>query len=580
MGNLISSQFDETSQSSSNELLVFLDYVDEQSAAFEAANRLYAPNVHMRMSVELLRRHFQGKLTQPTLLIDVSGAPYATATRRLNELVDQGLIIRRAKSKSERSFSLHPSDELLSLWAHMAKEHSLLIKETYGSQVEYNKSADRFYGSDYFDDRLGAPLNVLSKPLTLSGGLKVLSHSDPSFAVMTNLKRHFEMIMGCPIHHRSFTLDKLYNEIVANASKDRSGYDLVAVNLPWIGEFAEKGMLQPLNDLMDIESLNPTDFHSSSWHAAHWNGECYGIPVETSCELLMYRTDLLAGEGLLPPTTTSSLLEAARKLHKPEEKQYGIAWNAARGTALGHTFMMAMADFGQPIVDLDPYGDGFTLSKAGDRQYKSMINSPAGLAAANFLKDLLQYSAPGILTMSWYERTKCFAEGSVAMAYGFSQMAAYFDRDEQSPAYGQTGYLPHPAGGALKPISPVGGFVLAVPSNVNPKRREDVLTALETFTSARAQNLYIKNGSLGCSRYSASEDPALRAESPIIESIDMLARSGQLQSWPRPQIPEIAAITQICGVIMHEMLRGIISPEEAINRAHNDVVQILENWNQ
>jgi hypothetical protein len=36
----------------------------------------------------------------------------------------------------------------------------------------------------------------------------------------------------------------------------------------------------------------------------------------------------------------------------PAAGRYGVAWNAARGTALGHTFMMTCADFGQPIIDL------------------------------------------------------------------------------------------------------------------------------------------------------------------------------------------------------------------------------------
>lgn len=559
-------------------VLRFLDYLDEQMLAFESAHALFKPNAHIRMCVELLRRHFQGKVTSPTLLIDISGLPYATASRRLNELVDSGLINRRARHKSERSFTLHPSDQLLSLWMQMAKDNNLLISSSLTSTDKTQLSEERFYGSAYFSERLGPPLNVLSSPLSLPGGLRMLSHSDPTFLIMNNLKRHFELIVGCPIHQRSYSLDKLYDEAVENSGREKSNYDLIAVNFPWIGEFAERGMLLPLDTLIDVDALSPTDFHAASWRASHWGGRCYGIPIETTSEVLMYRTDLFAAEGLQPPKTIDELLAAARQLHKPDQQVYGIGWNGARGTALSHTFMMAMADFGQPIIDLETDGEEFSIAGLGSHKYRSMIDSEAGMSAARFLLELLKYSPPGILNMSWYERTKSYAQGQVAMAYSFSQMTPYFEDDDSSPAKDNTGFIAHPAGSGKKPISPLGGFVLGIPSNLSERRTEEAAIALETFTSTRAQSLYVKNGSRGCSRYSASEDPNIRGSSPIFDAVDQLAMQDQLQVWPRPPTPEFGAITQFCGVVLHEMLRGVITPEEALSRAHEGVQKLIENW--
>lgn len=559
-------------------LLRFLDYMDEHMLAFESAHPLFKPNAHIRMCAELLRRHFQGKITSPTLLVDISGVPYATATRRLNELIESGLINRRARHKSERSFTLHPSDQLLTLWIQLARDNHLLVNDTINLSEDASESNERFYGSAYFSERVGPPLNVLSSPLVLAGGLRILSHSDPTFLIMNNLKRHFELIVGCPIHYRSYSLDKLYDEAVENSSRDRSSYDLVAVNFPWIGEFAERGMLLPLDDLIDIDALNPADFHAASWRASHWGGRCYGIPVETTSEVLMYRKDLFEQEGIKPPSTIDELLIAAEKLHKPEKQIYGIAWNGARGTALSHTFMMAMADYGQPIIDLATDGKEFSIVGLGNRKYRSMIDSEAGLAAAKFLMELLKYSPPGVLNMSWYERTKSYAQGQVAMTYSFSQMTPYFEYDESSPAKDNTGFIPHPAGSGKKPISPLGGFILGIPSNLSERRIEEAAIALETFTSERAQSLYVKNGSRGCSRYSASEDPNIRITSPIFDAIDQLAMQDQLQAWPRPPTPEFGAITQFCGVVLHEMLRGVITPEEAVMRSHEGVQKLIQNW--
>ncbi len=61
--------------------------------------------------------------------------------------------------------------------------------------------------------------------------------------------------------------------------------------------------------------------------------------------------------------------------------------------------------------------------------------------------------------MSWYERVRPYAAGEVAMAYGYTLLAPYFELDPASPAHGQTGY-PAASGrtGGGTPVAPVGGL--------------------------------------------------------------------------------------------------------------------------
>jgi multiple sugar transport system substrate-binding protein len=76
------------------------------------------------------------------------------------------------------------------------------------------------------------------------------------------------------------------------------------------------------------------------------------VPVQTTPELLIYRTDLLACKDIKPPETLADMMAAARALHDPAGLVNGICWNGARGTPVGTTFMMLMADFGQPVLNL------------------------------------------------------------------------------------------------------------------------------------------------------------------------------------------------------------------------------------
>ncbi len=139
--------------------------------------------------------------------------------------------------------------------------------------------------------------------------------------------------------------------------------------------------------------------------------------------------------------------------------------------------------------------------------------------------------------------------------------------DEASPARGQTGYLPHPTGNGASQIAPVGGYVLGIPANLPRDRLHDTVEALNVFTSPEAQKLFVENGSRTNPRYSVGADPEVRRASPIFEAIDGMSWRDELQFWPRPPIPEIGGIIQICGEELHDMLRGIVTPANALRQA-------------
>lgn len=146
----------------------------------------------------------------------------------------------------------------------------------------------------------------------------------------------------------------------------------------------------PLDEAMDIARLDPADFHTAGGQAAQGDDRAYGVPAQTTPELLFHRTDLFAQAGLEPPSTTQNLLDTGRALHAPQRGHSGIAWNAARGRALGHTVLMTLADFGQPILDLAEIAGGFNTTDLDRGDYRVTIDTPAGLEAAELLKEMLQ----------------------------------------------------------------------------------------------------------------------------------------------------------------------------------------------
>jgi multiple sugar transport system substrate-binding protein len=555
------------SPQATTEMLEILSFLDVFSDELEDSLEILGPNAHLRMALHLIQGQLEAKTVTPTSLIGASRVPYATATRRLREMVEAGLIEQRPRTKTGKSFSLHPSERLMDQWMQLSGRIRRLAEARFGGRQRAQDTKDYYFGGSYSAAQSIPPLRVRTEPLKVAGGIRALVHGDPTFMVMENLKRQFEQVIGTQISQRAFSIDRLREEALRNAERATSRYDIIAVDLPWMGEFAEKGVLMPLDQIMDVARLDPADFHTAGWKAAHWGGRAFAVPAQTTPELLFYRRDLFADAGLEPPATTTALLHAASILHDPRRGRYGIAWNAARGTALGHTVLMAMADFGQPVLDLPRIAGGFDTDHLAKGGYRPTINTEAGLRAAEFLLELLKYSPPDILSMSWYERVRPYAAGNVAMAYGYTLLAPYFELDETSPAYGQTGYLPHPTGPGASPVAPVGGYVMGIPANLAPERIPAAVEALTVFTSPEAQKLFVQNGSRTNPRYSVSADPEVRRASSIFEAVDGMSWRDELQFWPRPPVPEIVDIIQICGEEFHDMLRGIQSPREALERA-------------
>ncbi len=479
---------------SSEEMSRFLDFVEQLDHETRQSLSIKSGYDETLLLVALLRNHLSGKLTTSTSLAQSSGMSYGTAIRAMAAIEERGLMLRRPRTSSGKSYSLHPSDKLIREWQEFARRVHALVGTTIGlNETVGGGQPDYFFGASYNQGSIISPPGVLASKLSLRRELRILVHADPTFMAMHVLKKQFETIFGVQIQSRALSIDRLREEILLNAKKEKSDYDLIACDLPWFGEMAEAGHFLAVDDLMAKSAFDTSDFHSEALASARYKGVQFGIPVQTTPELLVCRSDLLAEHGLSAPRTIAETLIAAKTLHSRRRSLSGIAWNAARGTPLGHSFLFMMAAFGQPGLNLRAIDDGFDGERVEGENFRPMFDSDAARGTADYMQELLSYSPNDILSMSWYERARVYADGKVAMAYCATLLAPMFELDKASPAYGVTEYLPHPCGPMGKPIAPVGGYALAIPSNVSADRISPIWTALTSLTSANAIKLYIEN---------------------------------------------------------------------------------------
>lgn len=548
---------------SSHELERFLEFFSRLLHETEDCLGQAVLGRDLQIPLLLMRSHLRGRTETPSSLIAASGLPRGTAHRMIEAMLVAGLITRRPRTRTGKTFTLHPSPKLIRQWLDYARRMKALLGTAFG----LSNNVDYFFGASYLSASVIPPLPALEQKLELKDGLRLVLHADPAFLAMQKVKQQLELHFGTELEVRALSIDRLHREILENADRPQSRFDIVTCDLCWMTELIDRGIVQPVAALTGSDSADIRDFHPEALATTQRANELYGLPVQTTPELLIYRTDLLNEAGLDPPQTPEELLTCARRLHDPAAGINGICWNGAHGTPVGTTFMMLMADFGQPVLNLARTGNSFTDRNMRPENLRPMLDGPTALAAAEFLVELLTVSPDNVLQMSWFERAQCYSRGQAAMAYCYTQIMPMFESDPNMPAHGLTGYAAHPARIGVPRIAPLGGWNLCVPSNVRSDRLPAVRTAVRVLTSAEATKLYIENGSLVSSRFSVCNDPAVAHGRPIIPIVDRLARAGQLQTWVRPAIVELNDLVRILGDEIHMMLLRNKKPRAALRDA-------------
>lgn len=553
------------------ELLRILNFVDSNRELSEKRTSLATVDPRWNVISYAMRRHFEGKLLTITSAAMAAEVPYGTAMRRITELIDEGFLLKRPKSKSGKSFSLHPTRKLIAEFESFAMQLKAMVGNTFGFSTGDGEIGDFFFGGYYMASRILPYPNAMRASVGVDRKIRILGSLDPTFKTLSQFSSTLDELCGTSIEVVNLPLDELHATIMENATKPVSKFDLIAVDLPWIGQLVTEGVIEPLDEIMQAERYNPSDFHNAAYRGSSWNNQQYGLPIQPTAELLFCRADLFADAGLSIPQTTDDVLFAARVLHRAGFNQAGIVMNYGRGTPVAHTYIQTLADFGQPIINLTPLGDEFELRVIEKENYRPCLNTEAARMAAEFLLELAEFSHQESMECNWDRRIKIFTKGQAAMTYGWSIRAAAFERDETSPAYGNVQFVPHPHGPGARTVSPIGGFSLAMPAGLEPHRKRASWKVMEYLTRPEMLKWYVLNGNLTSPRFSTSADPEVQASSAIITQVDAMDRRGELQTWPRPPIPEFSEVLTVLGAEIHNMLRRSLSVSDALAKAQNRI---------
>ncbi|WP_338848737.1 extracellular solute-binding protein [Massilia sp. W12] len=182
---------------------------------------------------------------------------------------------------------------------------------------------------------------------------------------------------------------------------------LVQLNAPWAGEYARKGLLQPV----DAELGKPAPYLGGPLADLQFQGKTWGFPHYTNANVLAYNKSLLAAAGVTqPPQTLEQILSTAERV-------------AAK---------TGQAGFAPPLGKMDNYflQQSLPLFKDG----RAVFNSPAHIAFVERFR--LAYEKKALL------KDGLFAENN------FSQVLAAYNSKRLAMMLGATAVIKRVQGDA------------------------------------------------------------------------------------------------------------------------------------
>ena len=561
------------SKLSDHELSRVIDFLRKTRQPFDDGIPGARPDPYWNIVLELVDCHLQQVPVGMTTLIELSKASYGVGNRLITKMIKQGQIVRVPRSAQHKTTFLAPSPELIRAFVAYATQVKSHLARTFG--LRSGTEADEYYfGGSYFASHIIAPLKGTDINASKVRDVRFLLHDDNYFASMRNMWSDFRSDLGRMSSFDLRPLPELYEQVSIALSDPSSAYDVVAINMPWLGRFAETGELSQLDDALSDAPLNPLDFHPTVWGTGRWNGKQYGIPIYCTVEVLTARRDLFEEAGQSYPQTFDKLIQAARAIHRPERGIYGVSWNGARGMTIAHAFMFFLASSHGSVIEIPRKHENW-LNSIDARKPILRLNSEEALIAIDFMRRLAEVSPPGVEEFDGERNLDCFMSGHAAMSYSWSMRAARLEYELISKVKRRVAYLSPPVHKGYKVTAPVGGFLLTIPGYVDDERKRDILNNIAWMASPEAMKAHVQNGFPVAPRFSVCADPEALASSPIVSFVDRMARRNELNTWSRPPVPAYVQIERTLGTEIFAAVFEGKDPSQALTDAENTIYRAI-----
>jgi len=331
------------------------------------------------------------------------------------------------------------------------------------------------------------------------------------------------------------------SEMLARADGDGGDVDVLNLDVAWLPEFAEAGLVREFPD----DAVDRDAFLERPLASCEYDGRLWALPFNTDAALLYRRSDLVKR---VPTTWEDMRAEAAGVLGGdpkpgtvPEagvvtqlEDYEGLTVNALE--AVWSTGGEIVDDDGEVRVDSRAAGEGLRRLVEGVRAGTGSEGTrPDGTAWPMILPDSLVYSEQS--------STAAFRDGRALFLRNWP--VAY--RTLADP--GESGAKQ--VSFAVSPLpwpSVLGGQNLAIAERSEHPRAARAL--IEFLTDSRSQQILFERGGFAATRRVVYTDAAVRDRYPYADELHAAVEGARL----RPRTPHYALFSEVLREAVHAML--------------------------
>ncbi|MEU6849810.1 extracellular solute-binding protein [Actinacidiphila alni] len=376
--------------------------------------------------------------------------------------------------------------------------------------------------------------------------------------------------------------DQQRSQLLGALQSGSSAYDVVNLDVTWVPEFAQAGLISPLDRRPELDDA---DVIPSVAATARWKGHTYAAPFNSDVGLLYYRVDSLKDVGIDPSSypgkaTTwpqlQSLIRAVGEAPASDRPAgYQAGWTSQLDAYEGLT-VNAVEAFESKGVRLTDADGRYTATAAGLRKGLTELKTRAGN----------DYTLPAALSSREAQSLSDFAAGRTDFLrhwpYAYGALSQTLDASRLAVA-------PLPGKAVL------GGQDLAVSAG-SPRARY-ALDLIAYLTRAESERCLLDAG-FAATRKSAYTDPAVRcrlapAAGPSVsaETHDMPRDPDGRPSYAapillpaltnavqRPRTPYYGAFTQLLQSRLHDWLSNpdLTDPDQLADSLDTALAKILK----
>lgn len=344
--------------------------------------------------------------------------------------------------------------------------------------------------------------------------------------------------------------DELHKKLVTGVAGDVLP-DLVRADLAWVPELANLGVLVPLSeDMPDYQQLADRTYPGMV-ATNRWQGEYFGLPLDTNTRVQMYNAETLAAAGIdAPPATVDELMAMAPKVK--DAGAYAFADNGASGWNVLPWIWSA----GGEITDEDvTVATGYLNSAESVAGIQTLVD----LYADGHLPDIILGDSGGLSTSDG------LAQGDYATILDGPWMWSIFET--QYPDFElQATQVPAGAGGS---ISVVGGEDIVLTQS--SKNKAAAAEFMRFLLSDWAQLEFAKIGQMSVLKDLTDQLVDVNAYyEPFIEQLQTAKN--------RPATPAWSEIDTILQDEVRAAIRGEKSVQDALDTAAGEADALLARY--